>query len=79
MIKLLTIALTAAVIGMTAGSAEAGYRYWAGYGVYGPAPYCGYAVRRRGHPSAIEYVFVYRCLEPRPARYWHGAVLRSRG
>jgi hypothetical protein len=81
MTKALMIALTVIVAGVTASAAQAGERYWAGYRVYAPEPVCGYAVRRRGHPSEIEYYFVNRCLVPETAvRYRHREmVLRSRG
>ena len=81
MTKALMIALTVVAAGAVAGAAQAGERYWAGYGVYAPEPSCGYAVRRRGHPSEIEYYFVYRCLVPEEAFHHrrHGRVLRSRG
>ncbi|HVZ54843.1 MAG TPA: hypothetical protein VG986_22950 [Pseudolabrys sp.] len=81
MTKALMIALTVIAACLTGAAAQAGERYWIGEGVYAPAAYCGYAVRRRGHPSAIEYYFVYRCLAPEEAfhRRYHGKVLRSRG
>jgi len=80
MTKALTIAVMLVALGMTAGSAQAGYCYWAGDGVCAPPPFCGYDVRRRGYPAATEYYFVYRCFGPRPIRYWrHRKVLRSRG
>ena len=81
MTKALMIALAVVATGVTADAAHAGAHYWAGYGVYAPEPSCGYAVRRRGHPSAIEYYIVYRCLVPEEVFHHrrHGKVLRSRG
>lgn len=81
MTKALLIALTIAVVGMSARSAEAGYRYWGGSGVYEEPTYCGYDVRRRGYPSETEYYFVYRCFAPEESVPYrpHRKVLRSRG
>jgi len=75
------IVLAVVAASLTAGAAQAGEHYWAGYGVSAPEASCGYAVRRRGHPSAIEYYIVYRCLVPEEAFHhrYRGVVLRSRG
>lgn len=81
MTKALMIALAVVAVDATVSAAQAGERYWAGYGISAPEPACGYAVRRRGHPSAIEYYIVYRCLVPEAVIHHrrYGKVLRSRG